>query len=85
MRQIETQNFRRINRRRAQNLYNADVPVYLCACNKNPESPWQSAVEVLRSNVEAPFEGVVNAFEYYNCNAETGHQAFFYERTNGAQ
>lgn len=51
----------------------------------NPESPWQSAVEVLRSNVEAPFEGVVNAFEYYNCNAETGHQAFFYERTNGAQ
>ena len=35
MRQIETQNFRRINRRRAQNLYNADVPVYLCACNMN--------------------------------------------------
>lgn len=85
MRQIETQNFRRINRRRAKNLYNADVPVYLCACNMNPESPWQPAIDVLRPNVEAPFEGVVNAFERYNCNAEAGRQAFFYERTGGVQ
>ena len=85
MTRIETQNFRRINRRRAENLYNADVPVYLCACILNPESPWQPAIDVLRSNVEAAFEGVVNAFEYYNCNAEAGRRVFFYEWTGGAQ
>ena len=85
MTRIETQNFRRINRRRAENLYNADVPVYLCACNLNPESPWQPAIDVLRSIVVAPFVGVVIAFVYYNCNAEAGRRVFFYEWTGGAQ
>lgn len=85
MRQIVTENFRRISRRKAEQLYNADMPVYLCACNMNPESSWQPAIDVLRSIVEAPFEGIVNAFVYYNCNAETGRKPFFYEWTGGAQ
>lgn len=58
-------------------------------CRPNPGNPFNMAMEVSfkRRDLEKeypeafdnPFRLKLNAFEFYNCNAETGKEIHFYE------
>ena len=81
MNQIQIGSFRRINRTRARNLYEAGKTVYLCPCNMPPTSMWVVGISkpANDSAVDTLFDSRVNAFAYYNHNDVAGHQTFFYE------
>jgi hypothetical protein len=71
----------RINKKRARNLFNKGVKIYLCPSNFRPIGPWFNAFDVDLSAGEA-FDTILNNFEYYNCmNRETGYFASFYINT----
>lgn len=68
----------RIQKGNAKKLYELGLPITLCPCKFNPESPWGVGVLVDKKSGES-FEKVVNAFEFYNCtNNETGKYASYY-------
>jgi hypothetical protein len=71
----------RINKKRARNLFNKGVKIYLCPSNLRPIGPWFNAFDVDLSAGEA-FDTILNSFEYYNCiNNETGYFTSFYINT----
>jgi len=84
MNQVEFGGFRRINRKKAKNLYKSGSTIYLCSSNMSPESIWQPAIGISKpaddTNVDSLFEAIVNEYTYFNCNKETGRQVFFYEK-----
>ena len=72
--------FERITKATAKKLYNSGVAVYLMPANANPffvgfSYPYATSTS---TNDGMTFDACVNAFEYYNCNAEMGkYTAFF--------
>ena len=78
----------RIDKRKAKNLYNKGVTLVICPDNLRPFTPW--CVELIiniNDHIEKPdFNKRINVFEIYNCfNRETGYHASFYmkrEETN---
>lgn len=68
----------KIQKNNAKKLYELGLPIILCACKLNPESPWGLCVLVDKKSGES-FEKTVAAFEFYNCtNNETGKYAAYY-------
>lgn len=71
----------RINKKRARNLFNKGVKIYLCPSNFQPLGPWFNAFDIELSAGEG-FDSLARNFEYYNCfNSETGYFASYYINT----
>ena len=68
-----------IQKRTAKKLFNSGETVYIQSSNFHPFGVWSQCIEIDNKNGES-FEFIVNSFEYYNCNSETGCYATFYKR-----
>ena len=72
--------YTRISKQAARKLYDANKPVHICTCRFRPDNMWMPAVEIRHDKEEFTFDNYVNAYEYYNCNKETGKYAAFYTK-----
>lgn len=74
--------FERINKKQARAAYNNGLTVVFCPCNLRPGSFWGLDMDMNKNNQNCAgvdFDGVVNAFEWYNCrDRETGKYTAFY-------
>ena len=79
---VRTRKMIRIRKNEARKLFDNYVPVYLIPCKLNP-GPWVGyGVKVEKDSDRQlfdDFDDVVNVFEYYNCNAETGLYVHYYK------
>jgi len=72
----------RINKTSARRLFNAGRDILFNPCNMPVRRDFY-CVHVIASKKDRPdFDSVCNAFEYYNCNGETGRYAAFYVKEN---
>lgn len=79
MNQIMIDGFTRITKQTARKRHNAGLASYMLPCKMNPSNVWMKPVPVpVYTPQGATFSEIVNAFEYYNCNAETGRYTAFY-------
>lgn len=72
---------KRIDRKRARNAYNNGLDVLFIPVNCNPINHyWNLGIWENKSldGQYTNFEKLCNAFEYYNCNNETGKYIAFY-------
>lgn len=72
------EHYERINKRKARELYNSDRPFIIVAKNLRPEHGVKISGAAFERMIDMSFEAVVNSYEYYNCNNETGRYAAFY-------
>lgn len=77
MRNITINGYKRITKRTAERLYEGGEPVLFCPVKLAPGGAWGNGCIVIKEN-GANFKQVLNAFEYYNCNNETGNYTAFY-------
>ena len=68
--------YRRISKAAARKVYAAGLHLILCPVGMRPDTPWH--IEAFVEHRNESFDSVVNAFEYFNCNAETGYYTAFY-------
>lgn len=68
-------NFQRIQLRTARKLFQNGSEVYVIACKLRPDNLYMPAVKI---NPDYDFDKFVNAYEFYNCNNETGKYSAFY-------
>ena len=82
-------NFReldRLDKRAARKAFNSGAEIMVIPCKCNPENAfinfgvWVSKNEM---SDDYDFDQFVNAFEFYNCNPETGRYASYYARKAG--
>ncbi len=78
MMKIETTNFIRVDKRQARKIYENNGELYLLPCNMNPENSWGMLLGPV--NTWEPFDSMVNAATYYNCDSERGRYLAFYVR-----
>lgn len=77
--------FNRINKRTAEKAYNNGKTVIFCPVNVRPFTFWHLEIEISKNsqgNNGVAFKQVVNNFEFYNCNSETGKYTAFYMAEN---
>lgn len=70
-------NFTKITKPKARAVYNAGGNVYLMASKLRVGNAWVQPVCINKNSGEE-FESQINAFSYYNCNAETGKAVNYY-------
>lgn len=84
--------YTRITRKEARKRYNAGEVARLCAVKLSPVNMWGCFADCCREALSPiaedgfntvvarsrEFDTVVNAFTFYNCNAETGRYPAFY-------
>ena len=76
MQKIEIDNYIRIDKRKARNLFELGIDIYVYPSNLRPSGPWGSAM--LLDHLEN-FESQVNSATYYSCiNSQTGYYLNFY-------
>lgn len=76
---IEGKNYRRVNRRKAQKLFESGERVLAYPVNANPYSPWNSPCVFEKEDESDTFDKHDNAFRYYNCGyAEMGYYPKYY-------
>lgn len=94
MKQIIIDGYRRITKKEATRRYNAGEMVRICAVNLSPVNMWGAFIDAITDSItpistdgfntvvarNKDFNTVVNAFTYYNCNAETGRYPAYYVR-----
>ena len=71
----------RVSKARARKLYDMGAEIVLCPSNLRPLGMWHPECRVQKADilVDEDFDGVVRAFEFYNCsNAETGRNTNFF-------
>ena len=78
----EVQVMIRINKKRARNLYNKGISIYLLPCKVQLDNIWikphQINIRDYPGEVNS-FDRRVNAFEYYNCNYnQLGYYTAYY-------
>lgn len=92
MKKICVDGFRRISKKEAEKRYNRGETIRFCAVKLSPVNLWGMFADLcnyeLRPlasdgfNTTVPrnraFETAVQAFQYYNCNAETGKYPAYY-------
>lgn len=77
----ETITIVQVQKRTARKLFESGETIYIQACNMQPFGVWSTCYDINKDRSDgATFESIVNNFEYYNCNAETGYYATFYKR-----
>jgi hypothetical protein len=77
MKSITINGYKRITKKSAERLYELGQPVLYCPVKLIPGGPWGNGCTVTKEEGRT-FEQVLNAFEYYNCNNETGYYTAFY-------
>ena len=77
MRNITVNGYKRITKQTAKRLYEMGEPVLFCPVKLIPDGVWGNGCTVTKKE-GATFEQELNAFEYYNCNNETGNYTAFY-------
>lgn len=73
--------FERINKKQARRAYNNGLTVRFCPCNIRPDFPLGLGMDMnrIQQNCEGvAFDVLLNQFEWYNCNTETGKYTAFY-------
>lgn len=83
MKRYETNGYKRITKTTARKLFNNNVIIYLLPCKASLNSYWFSPYEVCKidmvlNDTFSSFDAMINSFEYYNCNSETGKYTAFY-------
>lgn len=89
MKNINVGGFQRIHKAKAKSLYRQGNTVYMIPVNMRPDNMFMPAMPFsnrlsndndngMFGNVASTFEKRVNAYTYYNCNAETGKYPAFY-------
>lgn len=68
-----------VQKRTAKKLFESGETIYIQSNNLHPLGVWSRCFEVDNKS-GGTFETIVNNFEYYNCNGETGLHATFYKR-----
>lgn len=69
----------KVNRKQARKQYNNGGTVYVLPCKTRFENAWILPLKMSRKLLlNDEFDTVVNCYEYYNCNSETGKYAAFY-------
>lgn len=75
----------KIDKRTARTLYNKGVTILFCPCNMRPFGFWvDPSIKVNKESVNfsievnRDFDKLVNEFEFYNCNHETGRYTSFF-------
>lgn len=68
----------KINKAAARKLYNNNQPFWIVACNLRPQCGILIGSASFEHMADIPFDTMVNSFEYYNCNNDTGRYAAFY-------
>lgn len=68
----------KINKAAARKLYNSGRPFWIVACNRRPQCGILIGSASFEHMADIPFDNMVNSFEYYNCNNDTGRYAAFY-------
>lgn len=66
--------FERVSKAYARKHY-ADTPIYIYPCKMKPFGFW--GMGVLITDSDRSFDSIVNEFEFFNCNSETGEYAAF--------
>lgn len=63
----------------ARKCFDHNLPVLFCPVNMDPTNKYfNMAVWIRKTEEQDNFQKAVNAFEYYNCNHETGYYTAFY-------
>ena len=77
----ETITIKQIQKRTAKKLFETGETIYTTACNMHPFGVWTTCY-VIKKDIDNKdtFDTIVNNFEYYNCNNETGLYTTFYKR-----
>ena len=78
MRNITANGYKRITKQAARERFNNCESCYMLPCKMNPGNMWMKPVPVPVYDGHNSFTEIVNAFEYYNCNNETGNYTAFY-------
>lgn len=93
MKNISIGGFVRISKQAAKKLYDSGETIRICAVNMSPVNAWGAYSDANNKELTSissdgfnttvarnkAFETVVNAFAYYNCNAEMGKYPAFYK------
>jgi hypothetical protein len=69
--------WQRITRNKAEKAYNEGHKIALCPVNIRADSLFDQPIPVTNS-CGRTFRAIVNEFEAYNCNGETGKYAKFF-------
>lgn len=75
--------YERINKKKAERLYNSGASVVFCPVNLRPFNRYcPLSMEINKENINCnyqPFKTIVDCFEFYNCSCnETGYYTAFY-------
>lgn len=68
----------RINKPTARKLFRQGKVIHLFPCKANIDSPWWNGGVQISLEDGDTFDHLVNAFEWYNCNCETGYYTHYY-------
>ena len=71
----------RINKKQARKTYDNGLPVLFSPVNMDPLKRFCSLAIWESKDLDGQyntFDALVNAYEYYNCNSETGNYTAFY-------
>jgi hypothetical protein len=77
MRNITVNGYKRITKRTAERLYELGQPVLFCPVKLIPGGVWGIGC-IITKEEGTTFTQALNAFEFYNCNNETGNYTAFY-------
>jgi hypothetical protein len=84
MKQVSINGYTRITKRAALKRFNNGECIYLCPVKLRPGGPWHPEITITNkghfAGVTEDFNKIINQFEYYNCNVETGYYAAYYIR-----
>lgn len=78
MRKIEAEGYVRVAKGAARSLFEGGEDVFILPCNIRIGNMWMQPMPIPR---DEGFDRTVNAYTYYNCNAETGRYCSFYRKT----
>lgn len=73
--------YHRIDKRVARKMYNEGLDVVFIPCNMRPDSDWGLGIPQNKNNIGndgTDFDKLVQLYQWYNCNAETGKYVAFY-------
>lgn len=74
---------KKIRKNTARKLYNMGKSILILPCKCHPGAMWLHGFEIRKTDPKNDFDRLINEFEYYNCNAETGtYTAYYAEEVN---
>ena len=79
MNNIKINNIIRVSKRTARSMYKENYTIELIPRSINPRGMWMQGYAINKLKEEdQDFDHIVNAYQYYNCNNETGLYAAYY-------